>query len=178
LEASVTAVADSDIQCVFLEYIGLDRERDASGISGPVHERWSLLKRKLNVHFQPDLETRHADRRNSIRVPTRLELRYESSGFLGESLITNVSREGVFIATKNPLAIGAAVDLYAFFDSDGRELTFDLKGTVASHHTGSDLYGEQFGMGVRFCGLDEDQRKWVDEMYGQAVQRAVGISIR
>ena len=35
--------------------------------------------------------------------------------------------------------------------------------------------GVQLGMGVRFDRLDDEQRKRVDELYEQAVHRAVGL---
>lgn len=82
-------VAGSDIQAVFREYTSLDHERETNGIPCDEQGRWAELKRKLSVHFQPDLESRHEDRRGSIRVLTRVEFCYESRGPVGESLMTN-----------------------------------------------------------------------------------------
>ena len=171
----------ADVQHVFREYIRLDRKRQGEALSIAEHERWAVLKRRLNVHFQPDLPSHHADARGSVRVPVRLALHFEGFDELGGSLMTNLSRGGLFIATTSPLPIGERLLLDVVVDDGGRTgpvVAFRARAEVASHDTGADLQGRRRGMGVRFVDVDEVQRKAIDDLYVRAAAHAVGIRPR
>lgn len=171
----------ADVQQLFREFAALDRRRLRDSLSIAEHERWLGLKRRLNLHFQPDLPTQHAEDRGSVRVPTRLALRYRGFGAIRDSLMTNLSRGGLFIATADPLPIGARLSLDILVSSDDRppsDLGFRVAAEVISHDTGADLCGRRRGMGVRFVEVDEVQRKAIDDLYERAAARAVGIGPR
>jgi uncharacterized protein (TIGR02266 family) len=162
-----------NMPAVFREYIGLDRRRASpEGISVAEYQRWVELKRILNRHFQPGVQDTHADKRESVRVPVRLHMGFETYGEIRQSLMTNLSRGGLFIATPNPLEMGAKLQLRIRIEESQLEL--ELEAEVASLNSGPGLLTEELGMGVKFVRLSEDQMKGVDDLYERSLRRAVG----
>ncbi len=162
----------SNMPALFREYMTLDRRRASEeGISVPDYQRWVQLKRMLNSHFQPGVQASHTDRRESVRVPTRLRVGFHSYGEIRESLMTNVSRGGVFISTPDPLPLGATLRLQIRIEESDEVM--DVEAEVVSHNTGPGLITEQLGMGIKFINLSADEEKAVDNLYERSMRRAV-----
>ena len=89
----------------------LERRRASDeGITVSDWQRWVQLKRILDRQFQSEIHDTTSDRReDSVRVPTRLRVGFESYGEIRESLMTNVSRGGLFITTRDPLPLGTKI---------------------------------------------------------------------
>ena len=153
---------------VFRQFTALDRRRKADGLSIAELSRWHALKRALNRHFQPDADPNQQDKRESVRVPLRLKVAFDSYGQIRDSLMTNLSRGGLFVATDAPLAIGTPFDLRIQVGS--KEI--EVPGVVASHHTGASLSSEERGMGIRFANLDASVQKEIDDLYDRALEPA------
>jgi uncharacterized protein (TIGR02266 family) len=138
----------ADVQKLFREYVRLDRKRQKSTLSQREFERWSTLKQQLNATFSPSARPDAADRRESVRVPVKLEVHFQSSGALQRCLLTNLSRGGVFISTRSPAPIGTQIKLRIVVDEGGTEI--EVPGEVVSHNVGRDFAAQGSGMGVRF----------------------------
>lgn len=149
----------------------LQRKRDAEGLSVSELEMWHSLKRALNRRFQPDLEETAEDRRESVRLPSRIRLEYESYGEIAPCLMTSLSRGGVFVATPTPLPIGTKITLWIVIEE--REGSIEVPGEVVSHNLAADLGSEARGMGVRFGTLSDEQQRAIDEVYRRAANRAL-----
>ncbi len=160
-----------DMPSLFRVYMDLDRRRKAGGL--PPHEmsRWAELKRELNRRFQPGLEDRHSEERESVRVPLALKVDFESYGEIRECLMTNMSLGGVFIATTSPLPIGTPFLVRLRIEESGERLK--LGGEVVSQDVSADLSHEERGMGIRFVNLSEEQRKQVSDLYEHAMKKAI-----
>ena len=112
-------------------------------------------------------EARDEDARNvgaSARREERVTINKEFESFdefLAE-YVTNISRSGVFVRSKNPLPIGTVLTLR--FGPEG-EPRLEIEGVVVwvnqSRRDGSDLNP---GMGVRFISLTPDLREAIVEM--------------
>jgi uncharacterized protein (TIGR02266 family) len=154
-----------DLQATFREYMVLERQRTSSELSVSELARWTELKRMLNRKFQPELGDDEADRRESIRVPVNLRVSFVSYGEVGRSLMTNLSRGGLFIKTPEPMEIGTPIELRVQVGDSQNELT--IPGKVVSVNSGGSRAAEA-GMGVRFNELSPEQQKGVDELYEQS----------
>jgi uncharacterized protein (TIGR02266 family) len=161
-----------NMPAIFREYMALERRRDApEGISVAEYQRWMHLKRTLNRHFQPGVQDSHADRRESVRVPLRLHMGFQSYGEIRETLMTNVSRGGIFVATEVPLPMGSKLRVWIRIEESGQEI--DLEGEVASHNSGPGLLSEELGMGIKFIRMSPDQEKAIDNLYERSLRRAI-----
>lgn len=161
-----------NLSAAFREYMALERARESDqGISIAEYQRWLQLKRILNRHFQPGVQDTHEDRRESVRIPSRLRVGFQSYGDIRESLMTNFSRGGVFIATAEPLPMGSTMRLRLTIQESGQVL--DVKGEVASLNTGPGLTSEEFGMRIKFVQLSEDEAKAIDDLYEHSLRRAI-----
>lgn len=164
----------SDVVGQFREYMRLQRKRESEGLTVQELERWTALKGALNRQFQPGVAAPHEDRRESVRLPSRVRLHYESYGELAPCLMTSLSRGGVFVATPTPLPIGTKLTLW--IDIEERDGALEVPGEVVSHNLAADLTSEQRGMGVRFGVLSEEQQSAMDEIYRNAADTAIAAS--
>ena len=81
----------TDVQTLFRQYLRLDRKRRTSALSQREYESWSQLKQQLNATFSPPTRPEHEERRDSVRVPVKLLVRFQSSGELQRCLLTNLA---------------------------------------------------------------------------------------
>jgi uncharacterized protein (TIGR02266 family) len=151
----------------FLEYARLDRKRARSELTVAELERWTALKRQLNRHFSPGLDDELADRRQSVRVPTRLCCSFESFGTFERALITNLSRGGVFIETASPLPIGAKLRMRIVIAKSGAEM--EVSGVVVSRNLGPRYEAGKAGMGVQFSETAPEIVKKINDLYEQVI---------
>ncbi len=161
-----------NIARLFLEYARLDRRRTGRGLSVKQLERWVELKRRLEHHLAPGTPSPGAERRDSIRVPTRLNCSFESIGTLQKAIITNLSRTGMFINTASPLPIGAKLELRILIRETGREI--DVPAKVVSNNVGPSFDVRQTGMGVRFTKDVPEIEEQLDDLYEQEIKRTYG----
>ncbi len=156
-----------DVGMLLLQYTRLERKRTREGLNVAELERWSGLKQRLNQRFSPGLEKSLADRRESVRVPTKLHCSFESIGSLKSASITNLSSGGVFIETVSPLPIGSEVELKIKISQTGAEI--EVPGVVISNNTGADLSTERQGMGVRFAELAPEIMEQIQALLSNAI---------
>jgi len=158
---------------LFREYMALDKRRGSpEGLSVAELLRWTELKGMLGRHFQPGAKKEGgADKRVSVRVPVNLRMGFESYGSIRDSLMTNLSRGGLFIATDQPLPMGSVVNLRLRIEESHHEIQVEAE--VVALNSGPDLKTEERGMGVKFVRMTPEQAKGVDELYERSVQRAL-----
>jgi type IV pilus assembly protein PilZ len=161
-----------NMPAAFREYMTLERRRASEdGMTVADLQRWTQLKRVLNKHFQPGVQDTHSDRRDSIRVPARLRVGFKSYGEIRESLMTNMSRGGLFISTPEPLPLGTRLRVQLRIEESNDVI--DLPAVVASRNSGPGLMSEELGMGVKFVQLSPDEEKALDNLYERALRRAI-----
>lgn len=157
-----------NVNAQFREYVRLDRKRTDDGLTIPEMERWRGLKRVLTRAFSPLVSDSQLDQRNSVRIPTRLKVSFETEGELGESLMTNLSRYGVFIQTRRPFDIGARFELRIHIADLAQEIATPVQ--VVSVGVGPGLRPERQGMGCRFLELTPDLEKQIADLYERALR--------
>jgi uncharacterized protein (TIGR02266 family) len=167
-----SAVRRADIQGVFRDFMALERKRVQTALSVDELARWGKYKKMLNKKLQPaDADGTFEHRRSSLRVPVSLNVSFETCGEIGESLMTNLSRGGLFVATPTPLAIGTKVKLRVNIDE--LRAPIDVSTEVVSNNVGRDLMQGEPGMGLRFIDLSPEQASLIDELYERTAKNAV-----
>ena len=157
-----------DLPGQFREYVRLDRLRAGAGLSPAELKRWTMLKRQLSQHFSPGLPDECADRRESVRIPTRLAVSFSTEGELARSLMTNLSRRGVFVRTEHLLEIGTRFELRVHVDNPPQDIA--IAAEVVSHNVGPACDSHESGMGLRLLEGDAEVEKQLDELYERLVR--------
>jgi len=159
-----------DVASLFRQFVALDRKRAADGLSPDELERWHALKRSLGKKFSPGLTDHRADERASVRVPTRLQVTFRDVGELRKSLLTNLSRGGLFVATDRPAEIGTRLELRIHVENPDRLIVVPAE--VVSQNVGPGFSSDHHGMGLRFLEMEDDAKRLVDELYERALEKA------
>jgi uncharacterized protein (TIGR02266 family) len=155
----------------FREFMRLERKRIGDGLSPAELRRWMLLKRSLSQKFSPGLSDASADRRDSVRVPTRLAVTFRDLGEVRNSLMTNLNRGGVFIATDEPSDLGTRLELHLHVEETGKEIVVPVE--VISQDVGPDLLSDRRGMGLRFLDLDAETSRQISALYERSLEVAL-----
>jgi uncharacterized protein (TIGR02266 family) len=159
-----------DIASRFREYVQLERRRDGEGLTTAEYERWMELKRLLSRRFNPEVSDERADERRSVRIPTRLMATFRDEAELRSSLMSNLSRGGVFIKTDRPLEIGESLELRIDLAESGESL--DVPVEVVSCNVGPNFDQSQRGMGLRFRPTSDEMQRKLDELYERVLKEA------
>jgi len=157
-----------DLSAQFREYVRLDRKRTDAGLTIPEMERWRGLKRLLTKRFSPTVSAKQIDQRNSVRIPTRLRVRFDTNGELSDCLMTNLSRYGVFIQTQKPFELKTRFELRIYVTDPEWELAARVE--VVSVGVGPNLRHEAQGMGCRFIDLHPNLEKQIADLYERALK--------
>jgi len=108
---------------------------------------------------------REEDLAQFFRVPIYVPVDYDGREILRPCRITNLSVNGVFIATGKPLPLGTRVELR--FQLPGQRALLTVTGTVrwsrGSPQRERPVSGSAIGMGVEFDKLSRGQKKSIYE---------------
>ena len=160
--------ATKDSLATFREYMRLERRR-TSGLSAAEWERWQALRKQLDDVFGAVDDQDGSSRRSTPRVPTSLVVRFENLGEMGDVLMSNLSRGGIFVSTERPAEIGTELKLRIEVVAPHREIV--VVGEVVSQNVGRDFEVEQRGMGICFKNLSEGDQALIDELYEQQIEQ-------
>ena len=159
----------SDVAASFRAFVFLDRKQAREGLSPSEFARWESLKRELSRELSGEGGAEQAHRRASLRVPARLRVSFASLGELGQALITNFSRGGVFVATDQVLELGVRVTLRLHVDRPGKDI--EVQAEVVSQNLGPKGDPKR-GIGLRFADAEPAVRKELDALYERALEAA------
>ncbi len=153
----------ASIHQMFREFANLDRKRSGDGVTPLEYQRWKHLNQELARAFDGGRRGAGVERRGSLRVPTRLKLSFQTEGRLGQAVMRNLSRGGLFIATAFPAEVGTRLDLRVRIESSGEMLEIPVE--VVTTHVGPGGTTQALGMGVSFVNPTPELRKKLDELY-------------
>ena len=128
--------------------------------------RWEELRDQLE-RATGAIRPLGVERREGLRVPTRLQVRVSWEDACELVRACDLSEGGVFLQTSHPNAPGTEVEL-ELRDARGRPLS--LEGTVAWSRRESDGFLAP-GMGVRFRNLDD----WDTVLLAELVESALRV---
>ncbi len=147
------------------EYGRLEKKRTQDSVTPGEFERWAELRATLEKSFPQGTRPPGGERRQTLRLPTRMLVEYSNHGDLGSALIRNISRGGLFIATDHAVEVGTEIMLLIRVGPGAG--TVELPAEVAS--TGVNAENGQMGMGCKFGQLNAAQQQVVDEMFATAL---------
>lgn len=149
------------------EYGRLERKRTQDSVTPREFERWSQLRDRLEKKFPQGDRPAGSERRQNLRLPTRMLVDYRSKGDLESALIRNISRGGLFIVTDRSAPVGSHITLLVRVEGGA---PVELSAEVASTNI-KDEQG-QLGMGCKFGALSAEQQQIVEEMFATALDSA------
>lgn len=94
---------------------------------------------------------REGDKRRTVRVPKRIELRYSSNSPPMNGFIEDLGEGGMFVDSPQPLPAGSEVEFW-----------FDLPDAAVEqpiHGHGKVVWSAPTGMGVEFRSLGDEERE-------------------
>jgi uncharacterized protein (TIGR02266 family) len=137
-------------------------------------EALSDLERTSLKHLRNEIEEAlfqrptdaSADRRTHLRTPVNLEVRFWTSDEMRDRYISVLGEGGLFISTDAPLPEGTPLELEVALERRG--FRFRVRGVVANVvRPGTQT---RSGMGVRFVGLDYEQKALVYQLVRDVVR--------
>jgi type IV pilus assembly protein PilZ len=158
-----------DVAESFRAFVFLDRKQARKGLSPAELARWKALKRELSRELSGGCDDERADQRGSLRVPVKLRVSFASMGELGQALMTNLSRGGLFVATDRLLEIGTRLTLRLHVEGASKGL--EVQAEVVSQDLGP-RGDPKRGLGLRFVETEGALRKELDALYERALTAA------
>lgn len=152
----------------FRQFVSLEKRR-SSGLSVSEFATWVELKSRLERAFGNGGAPPGASQRATPRVAVALKVNFDALGSIQSSLITNLSRGGLFVPIERPPEIGMELELRIKVEEPVREIR--ATGVVVSRNVGPDFRLEQKGMGIRFTKLSDEARKLIDDLYERESER-------
>lgn len=101
-----------------------------------------------------------ANQRRAVRLHHEIPVAYRSVGSFLTDWATNLSRGGMFINTRKPLAVGT--DVKILLQLPGLKFPYELAGRVTRVIEHDDPGNLVPGMGVEFTSVDEAKRREID----------------
>ncbi|MFL5321238.1 MAG: TIGR02266 family protein [Myxococcaceae bacterium] len=108
----------------------------------------------------PEKSEKSLKHRRADRLSHELLVAYRTvDGFITD-WATNISRGGIFINTRNPLAVGTTVRLIVSLPDTA--FPFELHGKVMRVNEFDNPSNQVPGMGIEFVDVDEDKRARIE----------------
>lgn len=164
----------ANVSLLFREYMYLDRRRGGDGLTPIELKRWGDLKRMLSKRFSPDISDQEADKRTSLRIPTRLTVSFQNLGDFRCSTMTNLSRGGLFIVTEHPVEIGTKFTLLIHIHDPPEKLEVPV--VAVTQNVGPRSPVGFRGTGVAFREMDSALRERLDQIYQQKLEEVARTS--
>jgi uncharacterized protein (TIGR02266 family) len=152
----------------FRQFMSLERRRSA-GLSVSEFATWLELKGKLERAFGTGAAPPGANQRTTPRIPVTVRVSFDAIGHVRSSLMTNLSRGGMFVPIEHPPEIGTELELRIDVARPRTEIR--VAGVVVSRNVGPGFRSEQKGMGIHFTKLSDEARKLIDDLYESEAER-------
>jgi len=149
------------------EFRLLERKRGQDGVTPDQYERWHELKQRLAGQLSQGDRPPGGERRQHVRVPSRILVEFASAEDLKHAVIRNVSRGGLFITSAFVPEIGTQIVVLLRVGPQGEKIEIPCE--VVSKNVGNDFTTQSLGMGLRFGALSEPQREAVDRLFCEAL---------
>ena len=108
----------------------------------------------------PEKSDKSKPTRKADRLHHELLVAYRTvDGFITDWAV-NISRGGIFINTRNPLAVGSVVRLIVSLPDAA--FPFDLTGRVIRVHEFDNPSNQVPGMGIEFMDVDDEKRSRIE----------------
>ncbi len=143
------------------------RHLDAGSLDESEHFRWSCLRSELEQSLFQASQDIGADRRQSLRTPVCMAVRYWTAEELCDRSINTLSEGGLFVATDKTLPLGTRMelDIELMKEEHRLKLTGEVVSIIQSESP------EQRGMGIKFVDLPYEQRFFLHNLVRDVVRQ-------
>ena len=148
------------------EALNTRKLEDPEGLDSAEREEWKELRSRIEEVLFQQAQGPGADRREHIRVPVSLTVRYYSSSEFKDRYIPVLGEGGLFIPTDDPLPIGEFIDLDIILAQ--KEFTLNLRGKVVWVDQGEEP--SKRGMGVQFVDLSYIQKSFLYQLVSDSIR--------
>ena len=158
------------------EFRRLDRKRKALGGRLPFEEEERLAYLKDYLAQAMNAKSGGHERREDLRIPVNLRVRYHTGETFAQNYIHNLSCGGVFISTPKPLPLDTEVKLHIIFEDKNIEVK--VEGKVVWENTQKGMLSDitKPGMGIKFSKPSADAQGKIDEIIHHALKEHMKIN--
>jgi len=163
-------VKDELVQTISL-FKGLDDKRVREGLTPPEQERWFTLKDVIEQEVFPDSAPPPSSRRDSLRVPTMMDVTFEDARGFEQAYLRNISEGGVYLETRRPLPLGTRFELAITIADSGEKLALKVE-VVWVNGNPSPSSGLKPGVGVAWLDLPREDKGAIKAIVHRALDEA------
>jgi uncharacterized protein (TIGR02266 family) len=163
-------VKDELIQTI-AKFKKLDDKRTNEGLSDDEREEWFALKDVIEQEVFPDSAPPPSSRRDSLRVPTSMDVTFEDAQGFERAYLRNISEGGVYLETKSPLPMGTRFDLASTIADSGEAVKLRVE-VVWVNSNPSPSSGLKPGVGVAWLDLPADEKALIKSIVHRALDDA------
>ncbi len=149
----------------------LDDKRVREGLTPPEQDRWFALKGVIEQEVFPDSAPPPSSRRDSLRVPTAIDVTFEDARGFEKAYLRNISEGGVYLETSRPLPMGTRFDLSIRIADSGEQVRLRVE-VVWVNANPSPSSGLQPGVGVAWLDLPADDKVAIKAIVHRALDDA------
>ena len=149
----------------------LDALRSSDGLTGEQEQQWNSLKDWLERVWAQDDSLPPSSRRDTLRVPTRLEVSFHDAHGFERAYLRNISEGGVYFASDRDLRMGDRFNLSIVVEEPPSTIELPVE-VVWVNRNPSPQSGLDPGVGVAWLELSPEQKKSIKAMVHHALQAA------
>jgi len=155
------------------EFRKLEKKRKQPGGKLTPSQEKKLIELKEYLEHVIHGKKPESNRRDNIRVPINMRVRYGSGEIFAHNYIKNLSSGGVFIATKKPLPLDTVVKLILVFEEEHLELKVEGKVVWENTKSGTAFDKKKMGMGIKFTKVDSETRDAIDDLIHDTIDEHI-----
>ena len=149
----------------------LDDKRVRGGLTPAEEERWFALKDVIEQEVFPDSAPPPSSRRDSLRVPTAMDVTFEDARGFERAYLRNISEGGVYLETDRPLPMGTRFELSINIADRGERVQLQVEVVWVNAHP-SPSSGLEPGVGVAWLDLSPEDKARIKAIVHRALDRA------
>jgi uncharacterized protein (TIGR02266 family) len=155
----------SDVIALFKR---LDAQRGSAGLDADEQREWLHAKELIERQSAPGAQMPPSSRRRSLRVPTRLEVRFEDARGFERAYLRNISEGGVYVATSRDMRMGDRFQLSLTVEEPAQRLELAVE-VVWVNRTPSPSSGLEPGVGVAWLALSPEEKRAIKAIVHRAL---------
>lgn len=159
------------LQQAVATYRWLDDRRAERPLSADEERAWRDAMVVITRYASADTEP-PPDRRQTLRVPSHLEVTFSDEGRFERAYLRNISEGGVYIATEHPFECGHRFHLTLHIARTGERLDLQVQ-VVWVNRNPSPRSGLDPGVGVAWLSLDPASKQAIKNIVRRALDRMV-----
>ncbi|MCA9624682.1 MAG: TIGR02266 family protein [Myxococcales bacterium] len=153
---------------IIARFKALDVKRSEIGLTPEEEAAYHAAKDRLEASATGAHDKPPSSRRQTLRVPSHLAVRFETAAVFQRAYLRNISEGGVYVATAHPFEMGHRFALTIFVDDGGDELLLEVE-VVWVNRRPSPSSGLEPGVAVAWLDLHPEDKARIKAIVHRAV---------